>query len=75
MTSSGIGPLPDGSCPHCGLHGHIGMCPRIRAVEYNEDGTVRRIEYHATQPAVIEPHALPPGAPGSFAFRHWKIVR
>lgn len=34
------------NCPHCGLNViHTGMCPRIAAIEYNADGTIRRVEY------------------------------
>lgn len=34
------------NCPHCGLNViHTGMCPRIAAIEYNENGTIRRVEY------------------------------
>lgn len=36
-------------CEHCGLI-HDTTCPRIRAIEYHNDGTVKRIEFHAPQP-------------------------
>jgi hypothetical protein len=38
-----------GACPHCSgpysaiFHG--GPCPRIRAIEYHPDGTVKRVEF------------------------------
>jgi hypothetical protein len=32
-------------CPHCGGW-HTGMCPRLKAIEYHPDGTVKRVEYH-----------------------------
>ena len=32
-------------CSHCG-YGHTGLCPRVKAIEYHQDGTVRRVEYH-----------------------------
>lgn len=33
-------------CAHCGLI-HETTCPRIKAIEYHEDGvTVKRIEFH-----------------------------
>jgi hypothetical protein len=36
-------------CGHCGMiHGPI--CPRIKAVEYYPDGTVKRVEYHGIPP-------------------------
>jgi hypothetical protein len=35
-------------CGHCGLyHGVGGMCPRIKSIEYYENGTVKRVEYHS----------------------------
>lgn len=41
------------SCPHCGV-GHVGTCPRIKAIEYYENGTVRRIEFHeSSQPTKL----------------------
>ena len=36
-------------CPHCN-YGHVGTCPRIKAIEYHPDGTVKRIEFHEPQP-------------------------
>ena len=34
-------------CEHCGaMRGHAGMCPRVKAIEYYEDGKVKRVEYH-----------------------------
>ena len=39
-----------GACPHCsGPHSavfHGGPCPRIKAVEYYPDGSIKRVEYH-----------------------------
>lgn len=32
-------------CTHCG-HYHFGPCPRIKAVEYWPNGTVKKVEYH-----------------------------
>lgn len=33
------------TCHHCGLT-HKTTCPRIKAIEYHQDGTVKRIEFH-----------------------------
>lgn len=33
-------------CKHCGFMHEI-TCPRIKAIEYHADGTVKRIEFHA----------------------------
>ncbi len=41
-------------CDHCGLI-HETTCPRIKAIEYNPDGTIRRLEF--TVPAdYLAPH-------------------
>lgn len=37
------------ACPHCGSL-HQTTCPRISAIEYHNDGTVKRVEFHAPQP-------------------------
>jgi len=36
-------------CPHCGLLHLVdsGPCPRIKAIEYYPDGTIKRVEYFA----------------------------
>ena len=31
-------------CHYCGTWPHDGLCPRIRAIEYHPDGTVKRVE-------------------------------
>lgn len=39
--------FPDGSCPYCGGWGHNTFrCPRVAAVEYHPNGTLKRIELH-----------------------------
>lgn len=37
------------NCPHCGYI-HSGPCPRIKAIEYYPDGTVKRVEYNTPEP-------------------------
>lgn len=32
------------NCQHCG-GSHQGQCPRIKAIEYDEKGNVKRIEF------------------------------
>jgi hypothetical protein len=32
-------------CSHCGTY-HTVPCPRIKAIEYHQDGTMKRVEYH-----------------------------
>lgn len=36
---------PTEECGHCGKV-HSGPCPRIKAIEYFENGVIRRVEYH-----------------------------
>ena len=43
------------TCPHCGFVGHpVTQCPRVAAVEYNTDGTIRRVEYHKPEPIAAQ---------------------
>lgn len=37
-------------CPYCSLV-HEGTCPRISAIEYHRDGTIKRVEFHDVTPA------------------------
>jgi hypothetical protein len=32
-------------CPYCGLY-HAGVCLRVKSVEYHENGTIKRVEFH-----------------------------
>lgn len=41
---------------------HSGMCSRIKSIEYNEDGTFRRVELHPV-PAIQEWSYVPPKIP------------
>ena len=42
--------IPDNStvvtrgCPYCGAHMHTGMCPRIKAIEYYPNGSIKKVE-------------------------------
>lgn len=38
-------------CETCGID-HPGQCPRIKAIEYHENGTIKRIEYFEERPQV-----------------------
>ena len=39
-------------CGHCGWqHSHV--CPRIKAIEYYQDGTTKRVEYHQPVTPVV----------------------
>lgn len=61
------------NCPYCG-NIHAGQCPRIKAIEYHENGTVKRIEFFGPvdySPPVVQPswpnppypYEWQPGAP------------
>ena len=47
VTSAGFGV----ACPHCGGT-HKETCHKIRAIEYYENGTIKRVEFHAPAPVV-----------------------
>lgn len=33
-------------CGHCGMFHSSGACPRVKAIEYYPDGSIKRVEYH-----------------------------
>lgn len=58
-------------CSHCGQPPHPGICPTIKAIEYYENGMVKRVEYRTAAdnyppivplPATPQP-AFPPWSP------------
>lgn len=42
-----------GLCCHCGCY-HTGVCPKIKAIEYHPDGTIKRIEYYGVETSVVK---------------------
>lgn len=48
-------------CPHCGCI-HSTTCPRIKAIEYGENGMIKRIEFHPQGHAGYG-NAVPPYKP------------
>jgi len=34
-----------GDCPHCGSWHTNKLCPRIAAIEYHDNGQIKRVEY------------------------------
>jgi hypothetical protein len=46
------------ACPHCGepLRLHKGICWKVKAIEYFENGTIKRVEYDTPR---IEHHHYP----------------
>ena len=59
LTNAAQQQCPDGSCTWCGMH-HGGMCPKVKAIEYHENGFVKRVEFYA-------PVDYPPLKGGPFA--------
>lgn len=48
-----------GGCPYCSSTNSIiwhdsGVCPRVRALEYYANGTIRRVEFHADSQDIPE---------------------
>jgi hypothetical protein len=65
-------------CPHCGsLVPHEGKCHLIKAVEYHENGTIKRVEYMTPadyiQHANIFPHLRPPDPNLTFVPIPWAV--
>ncbi len=46
-----------GPCHYCGNY-HVGVCPRIKSIEYHQNGTVARVEFYDT---VRDPQGYPLG--------------
>jgi hypothetical protein len=53
-------------CEYCGLI-HEAVCPKVKSIEYNECGTVKRVEFFAPNDYMAPlsggawPAAIPPG--------------
>lgn len=55
-----MGTAVENFCPHCGNLAHeVGQCPRVRAVEYYKDGTLKRVEYHEPAALVVSAGVRP----------------
>ena len=67
------------NCPYCGV-GHVGTCPRVKAIEYFQNGMVKRVEFHEPKPVTLfengcvaskpAPGAEPPSVP-SYVRTSW----
>ena len=42
MTTAAGGHRP---CPYCGASGHTEPCPNVEAIDYYENGSIKRIEF------------------------------
>lgn len=57
------------NCIHCGAGKHPGICPTIKAIEYHEDGTVKRVEYKcAADYAAALSTGVPAPIPGNVTY-------
>lgn len=66
----------DDACPHCGKwHTGAGLCPKIVAVEYYENGQIKRVEYIGSG-GNTEPTKITPETPSVWEFvNEGKIIR
>ena len=37
-------------CPYCGQHHDGRTCPMVKAMEYYQNGTLKRVEFHEPKP-------------------------
>lgn len=66
-TTSGTVSLP--TCEHCGAY-HTGRCHRIKAIEYYQNGSMKRVEYHD----MYAPSPLPvPAVPNWWESHPWTL--
>ena len=49
METTTVGPTTH-ACVHCGGVHSGGVCHRVKAIEYHQNGTVKRVEYHDPRP-------------------------
>lgn len=50
----------DRKCKYCGESSHTGVCPKIKVIEYFENGKIKRVEFYSVNDYMIpQPPALP----------------
>jgi hypothetical protein len=49
MTTPTVTPDPAGKCQWCGMI-HVARCPLVRALEYFDNGMLKRVEFHDPLP-------------------------
>ena len=49
-------------CPRCGGNHHLEKCPQVRAIEYHDNGKIKRVEF-VTPPPVSSVTVKPPDLP------------
>ena len=41
--------MQGGGCPYCSSEGcqvyHVGICPKVKSIEYYENGTIKKVEF------------------------------
>lgn len=47
------------SCPYCGGGPHIGICHMIKAIEYHQNGSIKRVEMKGAQDFAPVSHQTP----------------
>lgn len=50
-------------CPYCG-GGHTEPCPNVKAIEYYQDGSIKRVEFRELAIAPPLGFTMMPSAPG-----------
>ena len=60
-------------CGHCGSSSpHQGQCPKIRAIEYHDNGSVKRVEYFTSAELLGLPNIpMWPHEPGKIGGNQW----
>ena len=50
------------NCPYCGYYQHerVESCPSIKAIEYYQDGTIKRIEKRDLYTPIVNPYPIEP---------------
>lgn len=49
-------------CSYCGQPQHPGVCPMVKAIEYHENGNIKRVEFHG--PVTVSLGPVPTVAQG-----------
>ena len=49
---------PSGACWWCGCY-HQGVCPRVRKIEYRDDGSINSVEFHDGSSGQFVPDPTP----------------
>ena len=50
-------------CPRCGGNHYLEKCPQVKAIEYHENGSIKRVEFLEPLPPVSSASVTTPGLP------------